>query len=115
MRWTKQHPKTDGFYWALARGNADVPIPPEPEVLRVIEYPKGSWSFRGSGIGNEGELDEIALWGDEVLLPPPGRSAEAKRDPTAECDSFESGFDATGDCETDGHYRCAECKHRRAS
>lgn len=36
----------------------------------------------------------------------------AKRDAENDCTSFEIGA-AQGDCRTDGHYRCAECLHRK--
>lgn len=34
-----------------------------------------------------------------------------RRDPDADCDDFEPGLPA-GDCMTDGHYMCRECRER---
>ncbi len=44
-----------------------------------------------------------------------GAAAPDPRDPDNPCDEFEPmepGHHETGTCETDGHYRCKECRHR---
>lgn len=48
------------------------------------------------------------LQGTEIDV---GLGVEYLRDPTSRCEVFAYG-QASGDCKTDGHYLCSECKER---
>lgn len=45
-----------------------------------------------------------------AAVPPPD-GVPGERDPEAPCSEFQSGDrDVDADCETDGHYLCADCR-----
>ncbi len=69
MKWTRTPPTVEGFYWVLAKRNEGALCPPTPEVVQVMNA-VGSRIYLGCGIGNEGRVDEMELWGEEPLQPP---------------------------------------------
>ncbi len=73
----------------------------------------------------ERDRSDSVLTASEIVLDHAGKSVgpgvfvrvaerwvlDHRRDPDADCDDFEPGA-ASGQCWTDGHYMCSECRHR---
>jgi hypothetical protein len=92
----------EAHFSAIARYSNTLPHVPMPHlaVCRVIveaPQPQREWWARRLA-------DSI----EPAHLPVVGRPGE--RDPENPCADFDPGT-PSGECETDGHYLCAECRH----
>lgn len=62
-------------------------------------------------LGRLEALDTLLRW---VVEPYKGLEAPGVRDPEAPCEEFAPGEPDTGSkCDTDGHYLCMKCRHRK--